>query len=613
MINQINNISNGETNVAQNQLMENELTALEDIIVTVGSTIEIDRVLERIVEVTANTIKADDLFIYLLDEENEDLILSAATKNQAYIQKGEFRMKVGEGVTGYVASTHEAYLIQEKVKQHERFTRTPELGDCNYESFLCVPIISKNNKLIGVMSIYSSKMHYFHAEHTQMGRRIALLVAGAIENAKLYELTNTRAYVLEKLANLSISDTPNVSTEKMIQVITEIVGDIFQTELALTVVYNEPSIERIIFNSYCQPVDESKEEKRLMQRNVTEINRMVSDKEINKQNIYFELEENIYRLFKNYISVKIVKGNETLGSIHCFSNKKAFSREDQSVLNLIANQASLIIRNRLLEERFKKTNEKNDFFQDIELANITSQELVKKLIKYDLNPVKPHAFIVIALSDNQQTDKDLERAFNNILETINIYTSVSLYVINNDEMVVLAPAADFYFINNLKKEIMNVQTTLKNQEIILTVGISQPTQSIDEYTTALNEAKEALKIGSLLYEVGGAYTLEDVSYYLYLSQLSKGINFREPYRIRVQHIAEYDALNHTNLFVTLKEFLEYGGNIKKVASNLYTHRNTIYKRLKKMEEITGMSLSNEKQWFPLQLALKVYELKNIIN
>lgn len=611
MILQENDSSNDKHTAKESGLLEKELTALEDIIVTVGSTMKVETVLERIVEVTAKTVGADDLFIYLLDEENKDLILSAATKNQAYVYIGEFRIKVGEGVTGNVALTYEPYLIQKSLKQNPVFVLTPELGDCNYESFLCVPIISKNNKLIGIMSIYSAEKYYFHSEHTQMTRRIALLVAGAIENAKLYELTNKRAYVLEKLANFSNNNMSSMSTSEISGTITEIIGDIMNSELSIMIVHDESNNKNVIFNSSFQTIDNTKEKTRLMQRNVTKISKEVSNRELNKDSIYAELENNIYRLFKDYVSVKIVTGNESLGSLHCFSNKKSFLREDQSILNLIANQTSLIIKNKLLEEEIEKTNEKNNFFNDIELGNITDEELRKKIKRFGLNPKESHTFVVIALSDYQQANEDFGRAFGFVLETIKPFTSTFISAENNEEMVILVPTKDTFFIKNLEGKFNELLTSLKEDEIVLTIGISQPTCSTNEYTTALIEAREALKIGALLYGIGSTYTLEDVSYYLYLRQFNNGIRLREPYRLRIQRVAEYDRKNNTHLLTTLKVFLEYGGNIKKTANNLFTHRNTVYQRLNKIEEITTMDLSIEKQWFPLQLVLKIYELKDL--
>lgn len=609
MVNTTGNLSD-KNHHEQNILLEKELAALEDIIVTVGSTIKVEKVLERIVEVTANTVDADDLFIYLLDEKNKELILSAATKNQAYIYKGEFRIKVGVGVTGHVALTHEMYLIQENLKRNPKFVLTPELGDCNYESFLCVPIVSQTNKLIGVMSIYSAEMYYFHDEHIHMARRIALLVAGALENAKLYELTNKRAYVLERLANLSSSNMPNMTTDQCLGMVTEIIGDIFKSELSLTIIYDELTPKNFIFKSHFHAENESKEKKRIIQRNLTKVNSKVSNKEVNNLNISTELECNIYRLFKNYISTKIVRGSESLGSIHCFSNKKSFSREDQSILNLIANQIALIVQNKLLEEQFEEVNEKKNFFNDIELGNITCDELITKIEKFGLNHKNQHIFLVVTIS-NKPIDKDIHAIFEGVLEILNRHSSRTLSAINQEEMIVLIPSTDNYFINNLKKVLNKTQTSLKKDNIIFTIGISQPTYYTNDYTTALREAREALKIGSWLFGVGDTYTLEDVSYYLYLSQFSNGIKLREPYKIRVQQVAEYDKRNDTQLFSTLKLFLKYGGNIQKTANSLFAHRNTIYKRIKKIEEITLMDLSIEHQWFPLQLALKIYELRNI--
>ena len=59
-------------------------------------------------------------------------------------------------------------------------------------------------------------------------------------------------------------------------------------------------------------------------------------------------------------------------------------------------------------------------------------------------------------------------------------------------------------------------------------------------------------------------------------------NFRE--------IRFYDEKNQQNLLKTLRAYLLCNGNLAETAQLLFIHRNTLVKRVKKIEEITGRSL-----------------------
>lgn len=60
----------------------------------------------------------------------------------------------------------------------------------------------------------------------------------------------------------------------------------------------------------------------------------------------------------------------------------------------------------------------------------------------------------------------------------------------------------------------------------------------------------------------------------------------------VIHIARYDELHHSNLLEVLYQYLIYGGNIQKTADFLYMHRNTVLNKLKKIQKLIQLDLSD---------------------
>ena len=70
----------------------------------------------------------------------------------------------------------------------------------------------------------------------------------------------------------------------------------------------------------------------------------------------------------------------------------------------------------------------------------------------------------------------------------------------------------------------------------------------------------------------------------------------------------YDKKNNQNLIDTLREYLKCGQNVSQASQNLYIHRNTMIKRVEKIEELIGCSIKNAEVTNQLYNAVKIYDL-----
>src|SRR5919107_5369888 len=85
-----------------------EAVTLRAVISTVFSTLEIDEVLAGVVDIATEGTGCHACLIYLLEDDR--LVLRAASPvNRKFV--GRIEMKIGEGVTGWVAQHKEAALI----------------------------------------------------------------------------------------------------------------------------------------------------------------------------------------------------------------------------------------------------------------------------------------------------------------------------------------------------------------------------------------------------------------------------------------------------------------------------------------------------------------------
>ena len=69
---------------------------------------------------------------------------------------------------------------------------------------------------------------------------------------------------------------------------------------------------------------------------------------------------------------------------------------------------------------------------------------------------------------------------------------------------------------------------------------------------------------------------------------------KESYLIHpaVKYLKKYDKKNKTNYLETLREYLNCALNTTEAVDRLFIHRNTLYYRLKKIEELCEIDLTD---------------------
>ncbi len=130
-------------------------------------------------------------------------------------------------------------------------------------------------------------------------------------------------------------------------------------------------------------------------------------------------------------------------------------------------------------------------------------------------------------------------------------------------------------------------------------------RAASEALLAANVAEGGAQEGALAFEQTGAYRL-------LLSTMSE--NPRELQRFyaeTVEPLVAYDEQYETELVRTLTTFLDADGNVAGTAQRLFTHRHTIYYRLERVRELSGLDVSSSDGREKLSLGLKAMRVLGI--
>jgi signal transduction protein with GAF and PtsI domain len=179
-----------------------QIALLHRISGIVSSELSLDEMLGEIVGLTAQVTECDACLVYLLERDTGEIVLRASQVPHA-AALGTLRMKVGEGVTGWVAEHKSVVALSSNAGSDHRFKRFQVLIEDTYEAFLSVPLVAGGD-MIGVINVHHREAH----EHTpdeislltfvgeQMGGIISKsLLAEA--NARLLEETQEMKRQLE--------------------------------------------------------------------------------------------------------------------------------------------------------------------------------------------------------------------------------------------------------------------------------------------------------------------------------------------------------------------------------------------------------------------------------
>ncbi len=137
--------------------------------------------LDRVLDFAVDLVKCDSCFIYVLA--GEDLILRAS-KNPHQELLDRLKLRIGQGITGWVAEHREPVAVAREASKDPRFQRFNELPEDRYEAFLSVPLFSRA-RLVGVMNLQHREAHIYSPRDIRLLSTIGSLAGAEIELARL--------------------------------------------------------------------------------------------------------------------------------------------------------------------------------------------------------------------------------------------------------------------------------------------------------------------------------------------------------------------------------------------------------------------------------------------
>jgi signal transduction protein with GAF and PtsI domain len=331
-----------------------QLALLHRISSIVSSDMSLQKMLDALISLVVGVTSCDACLVYLLDSPKAEIVLCASQLPHVG-EIGNIRMKIGEGVTGWVAKHQSVVALSSRAAKDPRFKSFTSLPEDTYEAFLSVPLID-SGKIIGVINIHHRESRDHSPEEVALLSYVAEQMGGAIAKARLSERSQAAVKKVELLAAVGRTITTESYLDRILQVISEMVAETFDSPVCSIMIVDEDKQELTIKAARCSSPEylqklPIKIGDSLIGRVVRERQLVtVPDVAVEKSYKYPELARRSG--LTSLLSVPLLAGLKVIGTLNIYTNeRRSFTPEEVGFAQAVAGQAALAFENaRLISE-----------------------------------------------------------------------------------------------------------------------------------------------------------------------------------------------------------------------------------------------------------------------
>ena len=149
----------------------------------VSSGLHIDEMLQELIALTTEVTHCDACLIYLPDYATGEIVLRASLLPHTG-EIGNVRMRMGEGITGWVAEHKSLVALSQNASADPRFKKFTALVEDTFEAFLSVPLVHRG-EAIGVLNIHHKEAHQHSVQEISLLSFLGEQMGGAIAYSQL--------------------------------------------------------------------------------------------------------------------------------------------------------------------------------------------------------------------------------------------------------------------------------------------------------------------------------------------------------------------------------------------------------------------------------------------
>lgn len=379
-----------------------ELAALQKINSAVNSSLDLSQVLSQTVDVVAEVMHSDVTAIYLYEDTGRLVLRATRGLNPAAV--GQTSLALGEGIAGWTAQWGKPVALADAWRD-KRFAYVPVLMEEAYHGWLSVPIIlfranEAHNKLVGVLTIQTRDAKEFSPEDVAFAETVSGQIAIAIENARLYGLTDERlrekVQQLQALKRVTETLVSSLEVHQVLSSMARQAAMITGTDMAgifgldeerqLLKIVAQHNLSEKYLNVEVK-VGEGAVGLAVAERKAIVVLDAQADPRLQNSSAAHWVADEGYR---SMFSVPLISRNRVLGGISVYTrDRHEFSRDQIDLLFTFANDAAIAMENaRLYDEMRRSVQMKSTLLMEMHHRVKNNLQMMASLLRMQLRRAK---------------------------------------------------------------------------------------------------------------------------------------------------------------------------------------------------------------------------------
>jgi len=533
---------------------------------------------QRAVELTARATKAAGAFVYLWDGDDERLVLRVATEGWQRGHLDRIKLRIGEGVTGWVALMRQAVMLPEDPRRDPRFKPFPELRESTFKSMIAVPIVAPGEDVLGVFTLYARTESAFADTDVGLASEVGSLLASGLVQAETVtqlQIQSSAAQFLRHLPDETWGSLESCLRMMSAQCVIDLDADACLIEVTTDHAQPLGGMSAVAMSERFRDAQSDRLEPGGLDK--TTLADLIEPLDLHR--------------------LRIPLGAAApIGALTCFRTHR-FTPEDELLLEGIGAQVAAGALSLYGTERVRPIIDELLFSPNA----VTTEHLLKRY-GWDSRPTWPTVLRVHSSAHVDEDDDDRMRAA--LLGALGGEDHDLLLLGGGGRYLALSDISESSPRNVL---IDRVGEFGRQRRMKLTAGIGPEANDVKELHRALKHALSAFHWAELAEPASGTVVrYEDVAHLRLLPRTALAMSADLKMLIdSLGAVVKYDLDNGTDLAQTLDSFLTSSGSVAKSSTELFIHRNTLRQRIQRIEELISESPEAFEDWVTAGVAVRL--------
>lgn len=289
--------------------------------------------------------------------------------------------------------------------------------------------------------------------------------------------------------------------------------------------------------------------------------------------------------------------------------EERFEDLDLMVINHAAVACALeMARAKAISEMEKKL--RGDFLDGLLAGDVGESEALSEGDRFGHDMSVPHvAMVLIWYGSKHPSNRRLETLVNGMLSGNQI---AALSRLKENELRLFCAADSTNPVQTARDlaERFRLEARREYPESKLAVGIGSVAARINDWRASYRDAAQAADIARRLGSEAPLF-IGDLGIYTFLARPEFRDDLRALRDSTIGPLLQDEERNRADLLQTLEAFFQCHGNHTQTAEQLSVHRNTLFYRMNRIQEITRLDLNRPDVRLAVHLALKIHRLLTV--